>query len=117
MQLVRYGANVNLCEMLTNVFGNLIIASNRKSNKLANMLIKAGHNKVTLNLINNPKKTAKWITEIFKSPLSLADICRIQIRNMQKNENERNLRDFVASLPIPDIIKNYLMMEELVPWN
>ncbi|KOB70100.1 putative ankyrin repeat-containing protein [Operophtera brumata] len=113
MQLVRYGANVNLCEVLTNVFGNLIIASNRKSTKLANMLIKAGHNKVILNLINNPKKTAKWITEIFKSPLSLADICRIQIRNMR--ENEINLRDFVASLPIPDIIKNFLMMEELVP--
>lgn len=110
MQLIRYGADVNLCEVLTNVFGNLIIASNRKGLKLANMLIRAGHNKVTLNLVNNPSKTAKWITQMFKRPLDLGSICRIRIRNMR---NDICLRDYVASLPIPDLIKQYLMMDDL----
>lgn len=111
MQLVRYGADVNLCEVLVNVFGNLIIASNRKGLKLANMLVKAGHNKVVLNLVDNPNRTAKWITETYKSPLNLADITRIRVRKLHKDG--LTLRDYVQKLPIPDIIKSFLMLDEL----
>lgn len=107
MLLVRYGADPNRSDLGKHFPGNLLIASKRKKNKLANMLIKAGHNAVMPTADVYPQ----WITEFFMKPLSLTNICRIKIRNLR---NRKNLRDFVWDLPIPQVMKNFLMMENFV---
>lgn len=111
MLLIRYGADVNACDLHSCGLDNLSIASRRRSPRLAEMLLKAGHYlSVTehCGTYNRGDTTANWLFRMSKQPLRLVDACRIKIRTLHKNTS---LFHYVDSLPLPKSLKRFLMME------
>ncbi|KAJ8729440.1 hypothetical protein PYW08_001021 [Mythimna loreyi] len=112
--LIRYGADVNTCDLHSCGLDNLSIASRRRSCSLASMLLKAGHYVSVTNQgasVPKPGCTAHWLHHACKQPLSLSDLCRIKIRCISASTG-KTLYRFVASLPLPKSLKGYLMMED-----
>lgn len=110
--LIRYGADVNACDIRSPGLDNLSMASRRNSRTLARMLLKAGHilpktEKGTI--APTSENTATWVHHVCKHPFDLADICRIKIRSMKEN---KCLFNYIASLPLPMSLKRFLMMED-----
>ncbi|KAJ0181839.1 hypothetical protein K1T71_002561 [Dendrolimus kikuchii] len=109
--LIRYGADVNACDLHSCGLDNLSIASRRRSRNLARMLLKAGHYLSVFDQCASHHKrdtNASWLFHISKQPLSLTDICRIKIRTINKNTI---LFHYIESLPLPKSLKRFLMME------
>ncbi|OWR42419.1 putative ankyrin repeat-containing protein [Danaus plexippus plexippus] len=109
--LIRHGVDVNACDLHSCGLDNLTIASKRRSNKLANMLLKAGHQThIYSKNAPTPKTgtTSDWLHQVCKQPNLLLDLCRIKIRQLCKN---RPLYSYVSSLPLPKRLKIFLMME------
>lgn len=110
--LIRYGADVNACDLHSCGLDNLSIASRRESYHLASMLIKAGHyinNAESGDAIPKSGSTANWLLNACKEPLSLSDLCRIRIRRRCHNAN---LVTYISRLPLPKTLKRFLMMED-----
>ncbi|XP_026738480.1 serine/threonine-protein phosphatase 6 regulatory ankyrin repeat subunit B-like isoform X2 [Trichoplusia ni] len=110
--LIRYGADVNKCQLKLKTLKNINIAKKRKSHGLASMLLKAGHyvpfpdpNEP----IPDPSTAAHWLYYAIRHPLSLSDLCRIQIRNVGVKTTKKLYR-YIQSLPIPRSLKEYLLM-------
>lgn len=114
--LIRYGADVNACDLRSCGLDNLTIASRRRSSDLACILIKAGHYLPIPEkdaIVPKPGSTALWLYCACREPLSLADLCRIKIRYMCKN---MILFTFITCLPLPKSLKRFLMMEDEGTW-
>jgi hypothetical protein len=109
--LIRHGADVNICDLLSCGLDNLSIASRRRTSDLARILIKAGHYLPPLEpgSVPKPDSTMHWLYCVCKEPLSLSDLCRIKIRYMCKC---RILISYIWSLPLPKSLKKFLMMED-----
>uniref|UniRef100_A0A2A4K1M0 SOCS box domain-containing protein n=1 Tax=Heliothis virescens TaxID=7102 RepID=A0A2A4K1M0_HELVI len=112
--LIRYGADVNTCDLHSCGLDNLSIASRRRSCSLASMLLKAGHYVTVPDqgaTVPKPGCTAYWLYHACKQPLSLSDLCRIKIRRVCSSSGVTLFRS-IASLPLPKSLKRYLMMED-----
>ncbi|XP_049869319.1 ankyrin-3 [Pectinophora gossypiella] len=112
MLLIRYGADVNSCDLHSCGLDNLSIASRRSTCNLASMLLKAGHYVAIPepnSPIPKPGTTMNWLHYVSKQPLSLSDLCRIKIRFIGRN---MILSRYIQSLPLPKSLKRYLMMED-----
>ncbi|XP_028043178.1 ankyrin-3 isoform X1 [Bombyx mandarina] len=109
--LIRYGADVNTCDLHSCGLDNLSIASRRETHVLARMLLKAGHYVIPQDPSITTKSTCttNWVQQTCKQPLTLSDYCRITIRRMCKSNK---LFRFVATLPLPRGLKRFLMMED-----
>ncbi|XP_061729376.1 ankyrin-2-like [Cydia pomonella] len=109
---IRYGANVNACDLHSCGLDNLSIASRRRSNNLARMLIKAGHHITTpdpTSAVPKQGTTAHWLYHTSRQPHSLSDICRMQIRSMAM---KKILFQYISTLPLPTSLRRFLMMED-----
>ncbi|CAG5022018.1 unnamed protein product [Parnassius apollo] len=109
--LIRYGADVNACDLHSCGLDNLSIASRRESHHLASMLIKAGHYISIQDPSDVPptfRSTANWLLKACKEPLSLSDLCRIKIRRTCN----ANLVAYISRLPLPKSLKRFLMMDD-----
>lgn len=112
MLQIRYGANVNACDLHSCGLDNLSIASRRRSNSLARMLLKAGHHVAfpePSTLVPKAGTAAHWLYYASRGPLSLSDYCRIRIRSLSK---KKILFQYISSLPLPTTLKRFLMMED-----
>nr|XP_026487633.1 ankyrin-3-like [Vanessa tameamea] len=109
--LIRHGADVNGCDLRICGLDNLSIASRRRTSKIANLLIKAGHHIPVSDPnspIPNPNTTLHWLYYMCREPLSLLDICRIRIRNCCEN---MPMHRYISSLYLPNSLKRFLMLE------
>lgn len=110
--LIRYGADVNTCDLHSCGLDNMSIASRRRSCNLASMLLKAGHYVSVPDpnaTVPKPGSTASWLYNACKQPLALSDLCRIKIRSIRQGIV---LFRFISSLPLPKSLKGFLMMED-----
>lgn len=109
--LIRYGADVNKCQLKLKSLKNINVAKNRKSYGLASILLKAGHyvpfrpNEPE----PRPSTVAHWLYHAIRNPLSLTDLCRIKIRSVGVKTTKK-LYNYIHSLPIPKSLKEYLLM-------
>ncbi|VVD04769.1 unnamed protein product [Leptidea sinapis] len=112
VSLIRHGADVNFCDLQSCGLDNLSIVSRRPSNKLAHLLIKAGHYLPSPdNRTSQHKKgtTAHWLHQVIcKEPLNLLDLCRIKIRMLC---HSKPLYSYVSQLPLPKCLKSFLMFQ------
>lgn len=112
--LIRYGADVNACDLHACGLDNLSIASRRRSNSLALMLLRAGHYIVMPDKDTSTSAsdyTKCWLYNVCREPLTLSDLCRIRIRYLGQSTSTTLYR-FISSLPLPKSLKRYLMMED-----
>ncbi|XP_050675784.1 ankyrin-3-like isoform X2 [Leptidea sinapis] len=112
VSLIRHGADVNFCDLQSCGLDNLSIVSRRPSNKLAHLLIKAGHYLPSPdNRTSQHKKgtTAHWLHQVIcKEPLNLLDLCRLKIRMLC---HSKPLYSYVSQLPLPKCLKSFLMFQ------
>ncbi|XP_028162782.1 ankyrin-1-like [Ostrinia furnacalis] len=116
--LIRHGADVNCCDVRKCGLDNLSIASRRRNADLVNLLIRAGHYLPYPEIYEQspkPGSTAEWLQAISltKQPLSLTDLCRIQIRRSCQN---MGLFTSVNRLPLPTTLKRFLTMQDEYEW-
>lgn len=112
VMLIRYGADVNACDLHSCGLDNMSIASRRRSFTLASMLLKAGHYVTAPEpsaTVPKQGSTLYLLHHACRQPYRLIDLCRMKIRCLGKN---RVLFHFISSLPIPKSLKGFLMMED-----
>lgn len=115
--LIKYGIDVNKVDNHTlNNF--LIITKKHGTPELVQMVVLAGFNfrkwKLTLSSFDFQSKSDplyEYVSERLQNPLSLKDMCRVNVRSMFKG---RNIYEAVDSLPLPNILREFLTLDRLV---
>jgi hypothetical protein len=115
--LIRYGADVNFCDVQVCVVDNLRLVRERNNFRLAQMMVYAGfdlqHNTPDLQPPLNSASLSldnlrDWLIYKKFNPMRLTELCRLTFRRKEGEEVYKN----VTSLHLPLIIKKYILLED-----
>lgn len=116
--LIRYGSDVNMCDIHVCGVDILKLARKQKHASLVRMIIYAGFdiqkktpdirppsdlNALQLDIISD------WLTYMKYNPMRLTDLCRIVLR---KDMSEKIL-ECVSKSYLPQLLKRYLLLEDI----
>ncbi|GBP23948.1 Ankyrin-3 [Eumeta japonica] len=109
--LVKYGADVNACDLQACALDNLTLAVRLESVDVVRLLVKAGH-KLPPSTTDVPPDTgtaSNWLYHACRRPLSLLDLCRIFIR---KRCDNMTMHKYIYAIPLPPLLRDFLMFED-----
>ncbi len=111
--LIQHGCNVDV--NTKHGFSILELAAMQANFDLVSSLLSAGAKPPSHSALNEPRTKHQVeyhaLSELCSVPLTLKDQCRLRIRKLIRGHQLLNTG--ISMLPLPALIKNYLMMTEL----